>query len=81
MMGKQDLNKLVSGFFQENPEALHLLEPQEDGHIFSKSLRETLEPFSKMDVRDCIKSADFMKALCKHAGMSDEEFQEILEAR
>lgn len=51
---------------------------EEEKYLFSKELRDAMQPFSKMDARECIKSVDFMKALCKHAGMSDEVFDEIL---
>ena len=47
--------------------------------FFSKGLRDALSPFGKMDVRDCMRSPDFLRALCKHAGMPDEEFDEIIQ--
>lgn len=71
-------SEMVKDFFKENPEALGLLQPQEDGHLFSKGLRDALEPFKEMNAGDCIRSPDFMKALCKHAGMTDEQFEDIL---
>ena len=75
---KNTAAKLVSKFFQENPEAMELLDIQPDGSLFSPEMKEALSPFKDMDVRECVKSVDFMKALCKHAGMSDEQFNEIL---
>lgn len=81
MRKKPTFNDFIGDFFKENPEALEIakeLPPNEDGLLFSKELREAMKPFEKMDVRDCIRSKDFMKALCNHAGMSDEEFNNIL---
>lgn len=46
----------------------------EDKHLFSKELRDALSSFGKMDVKDALRSPEFLKALCDHAGMSEEEF-------
>ena len=54
---------------------------EKEEFLFSKELRDALQPFAKMDVRECVKSVDFMKALCKHAGMSDDKFDEILNGK
>lgn len=69
---------LVKEFFKKNPEARKLITPQPDGYLFSQGLRDVLSGFGDMDVRECVKSHAFLKALCKHAGMSDEKFDEIL---
>lgn len=69
---------VVKEFFNQNPEARKLITPQPDGHLFSKGLRDALSSFGDMDVRDAVKSPAFLKALCNHAGMSDEKFDEIL---
>ncbi len=51
---------------------------KDEEYLFSKELRDKLQPFSQMDVRDCLANEDFLRTLCKHAGMSDERFNEIL---
>ncbi len=73
---------IIQQFFKENPEALKMaksLPPNEDGMLFSKDLRDALKPFEEMTAKEAVGSMDFMKALCKHAGMDDKTFNEILE--
>jgi hypothetical protein len=73
----EHLNKIFEDHSEALHEAISQLEPQPDGMLFSKELRDAMAPFGKMDVRDALKSGDFFKALAKHAGMSDEEFDAI----
>ncbi len=51
---------------------------EKDDFIFSPELRKELSGFGDMDVKDCLRSEDFMRTLCKFGGMSDEEFDKIL---
>jgi hypothetical protein len=44
-------------------------------------LIDAMVPFGNMDVRDCINSKEWWKALCDYAGMSDEKFNEILNGK
>lgn len=75
---KKNAKHFAKKFFKENPEARTLIEPQPDGSLFSPELKSALAEFKDMDVRECVSSVDFMRALCRHAGMSDERFEEIL---
>jgi len=49
----------------------------EGTRLFSKELVDTLEPFGNMSCEEALESEDFMRALCRHGGMSDEKFDEI----
>lgn len=77
-MKKKHIREHMKEFFKKNPDAMDSINPQEDGSLFSQELKDALSPFKKMNVKDCVQSVDFWKALCKHAGMSDEKFEEIL---
>lgn len=57
------------------------MDKDESEYLFSKDLRDALKPFEKMDVKDCIKSAAFCRALGKHAGMSDEQLDRVLNGK
>lgn len=81
MSNKKYAAEFVKQFFEENPEAQDLLQPQEDGYLFSKDLRDAMEPFKDMDVNECLESKDWFKALFKHAGISEEEFENILSGK
>ena len=68
---------------QPNPDEYllsNLLTLQPEGYLFSEDLRNALEPFAKMDIRECLRSLDFLKTVCKHAGISGEEFNELIES-
>lgn len=68
----------IKKFFKENPEAQKLLNPTNDGFVFSKEIRDLLAPFGNMDVREVVKSVEFMKTLSRYAGMSEDQIEEIL---
>jgi len=54
-------------------------EKKDEGtRLFSKALSDTLEPFGSMSCAQALESEDFMRALCRHGGMSDEKFNEIV---
>lgn len=67
---------------KQNPELFEEIEndakKRNDGFIFSPELRKALKPFGKMDIRESFSSPDFLKALAKHAGMTDSEFENIM---
>lgn len=73
----------LQSVFDENDEALKKAfqcmkdNPNEDGKLFSKELRERMSKFGDMDVTDSLKNKDFWKEMCAHAGMSEEEFERI----
>lgn len=54
------------------------MKSDESEFLFSKELRDAMAPFGEMDVRECLNNVEFWKALCKHAGMDDNEFNSIL---
>lgn len=58
-----------------------MTDKDESEYLFSKELRDVLKPFEKMDIRDCIKSAAFCRTLGKHAGMTDEQLDSILNGK
>jgi len=51
----------------------------EGTRLFSKALSDTLEPFGSMSCAEALESEYFMRTLCRHGGMSDEKFDEILD--
>lgn len=73
--------------FEENQDALikamqTLNEtPSKDGNLFSKELRDRMEKFGDMDVVEALKNPGFWKELCDHAGMTEEEFENIRNKR
>ena len=75
-MPSKDLRALVRGFFDENPE---YIEQIEDGFVFTKGLRDALQPFGDMDVTERFRSTEFLRALFTYDNaMSNEEFDKIL---
>lgn len=51
----------------------------EKEYLFSKEFRDFLTPFGNMDVTECLKSEEFMRALCMYTGMSYEELDGTLD--
>ena len=68
----------IKKFFKQNPHAEKLLNSSGDGFVFSKEIRELLAPFGNMDLREVVQSVEFMKTLSRHAGMSEEQIEDIL---
>ena len=47
-------------------------------YLFSKELRDAMAPFADMPANEAIRNPDVLKALMKHAGISDEKMDELL---
>lgn len=79
--------KQLDNIYNDNEEALVTAikqmkdNPNEDGMLFSKDLRDRISKFGDMDVTDALKNPDFWKELCAHAGMSEEEIERITNLR
>ena len=41
----EGVEDLINQFFQENPEALSLIQPQEDGHLFFQRIKRRFISF------------------------------------
>lgn len=72
---------VMQEFFTENPHEFEKLrdaaKARGDEFLFSPEIRKSMAPFSQKSVKECLRSEDFFRAVFKHAGCSDEEFEEI----
>lgn len=88
-MKKQDKEFLdgLEAVFKENQadltEAMETLEkrPNDDGMLFSKDFRDHMAPFGDKNPLEMLKDKNFWRHLAKYAGISDEEFENIVNAK
>ena len=74
------MNDILKDIIEKNPKLKKMikrsaeLNPDQDGHAFSKEFREKMEKskYAKMDIRDCFADIEFMDFMMDAQGISQE---------
>jgi hypothetical protein len=68
---------------KERPDLYEQLEElaknSKDGYLFSKDLRNMMEPFMKKNIDECLQDPNFYNHLLKHSGHDEQSRKKVFE--